>query len=101
VQLPCFAQFGFEQSALPEAVFAAVALEQWPEHLPVQTAVFLPLCDFEAVFVPSQAFAVVALRKRPMVRRSASLRMIIIRILENKKNSELENPTAGFGNGSF
>jgi hypothetical protein len=41
VQLPPL-QFGLVHPAFPEADFAAVA-EQWPEHLPVQTAVFLPL----------------------------------------------------------
>jgi hypothetical protein len=78
-----------------EPAFADVHLEQFPWH----TQVFLPLCDFEMVFVPSVALAVAALKKRPIVRRNASLR-IIVRIFINETIMN-DMRTVRLKNGSF
>jgi hypothetical protein len=70
---PHFVHLGSVHAPFVALAFDEVALE----HLPWHTQVFLPLWDFVTVFVPSLALAVAVLRKRPMVRRSASLRMIV------------------------
>jgi hypothetical protein len=72
-QAPLLAHFGSVHAPFAELDFADAHLEHFPWH----TQVFLPLCDFETVFVPSLALAVAALRKRPIVRRRASLRMMV------------------------
>jgi hypothetical protein len=96
----------FEQALLPEhfgsvhAPFAELDFaDEALEHFPWHTQVFLPLCDFEMVFVPSLAFAVAALRKRPIVRRNASLRMVVKFFINEIIMNDMR--TVQLKNGSF